>query len=144
MELRTFEMYADSAPQNFECWIPDFPGNGRFQAENLDAAREYLDNLCRQAGTDSDPDWGDCGPNAREAEDSIKEVLMDIFGPDDGPVYLHYEGVEEPATRFDSLSDCLDDVAVAAYDGGYTPEEMEKITYIMDEPEHLAEREACA
>ncbi|MBF0350924.1 MAG: hypothetical protein HQM11_07815 [SAR324 cluster bacterium] len=65
--------------------------------------------------------------------------LEGIFCGFDGHVRVHYEGDDTEPKAYSSFEDALEEVAGQGIKNGYSPTQMEGITYIVSEAEYQAE-----
>ena len=64
-----FKMTAECNPRNHAQWFDGFQEGAKFEAENLEAAQDFLNAQCAAAGTDTDPNYDDHAPYAALVDD---------------------------------------------------------------------------
>lgn len=69
-----FTMTAACMPHSFDTWFPHFAEGEEFEAKDFDEAQDWLDEQCRQAGTDQDRWYMNNGPAAKEVESETENT----------------------------------------------------------------------
>lgn len=59
----------------------------------------------------------------------------------DGPCRLHWSNDDNEPEKFQTFDDLLDEVEKEALDVGLSPEEVERIAYVISEDDYLADQE---
>ncbi|MBF0238214.1 MAG: hypothetical protein HQM12_10950 [SAR324 cluster bacterium] len=59
-----------------------------------------------------------------------------LFGKIDGGVRVHYEGDDTEPALFNSIDEAYEEIAEQGIRNGYSPSQMERITYLVSETEY--------